>query len=314
MGQNTQIRGFVEANIHLEDNKLNFGFGEQDLFITSQLNDHFSFLGESVFKFSPSSPTEFSVSVERVIVTYNYAGNHNILIGKHHTPINYWNDTYHHGRVFFPTVQRPLLFSAKIIPIHTTGIALQGLNLGNLRFGYNVMLGNGLGSEEITDNDKSKSLTVAVHIKPWNNWQIGTSFYNDAISAGAKAFGKTFQEKVNQQLYTASVAHFGKQYELLAEATVSSDRSNSTGRATAFAGYIYAGVRLNDQWVPYFRYDNLTFESNEPIFGMDDKTSFVLGVRYEISYLVVVKLEYQHLDSDASGKFDSLTTQIAIGF
>ena len=102
--QNTHIGGFIDALTTVQNGKVSFGFGEQDLFITSQLNDRFSFLGESVFKFTPSSPTEYSVSIERVVIKYNFAGNNNLLIGKHHTPINYWNDTYHHGRLFFPTI------------------------------------------------------------------------------------------------------------------------------------------------------------------------------------------------------------------
>src|SRR4030095_76500 len=141
-GQRTQIRGFIDALTSLQDKKVSFAFGEQDLFITSELSDRFSFVGESVFKFTDSTPTNFSVSIERVVIKYNYFGNHNILIGKHHTPINYWNDTYHHGRVFFPTIQRPLLFDANIIPLHTTGIDFQGSNLGNVKFGYDLMIGN----------------------------------------------------------------------------------------------------------------------------------------------------------------------------
>src|SRR4030081_2200813 len=88
--QDTQIKGFVEANTSYQNGKLNFGFGEQDLFITSRVTDRLSFLGETVFKFSPGSPTLFDVSVERIVLKYNYFGNHNILVGKHHTPINYW--------------------------------------------------------------------------------------------------------------------------------------------------------------------------------------------------------------------------------
>src|ERR1700681_226319 len=81
--QNTQIRGFIDALTTVQDSKTSFGFEEQDLFITSQLNDRFSFLGESVFKFTPTSPTNFSVSIERVVIKYNFAGNNNLLIGKH---------------------------------------------------------------------------------------------------------------------------------------------------------------------------------------------------------------------------------------
>ena len=131
-GQNTQIRGFVDVLGTYDKQKVSFGFGEQDLFITSELSDRLSFLGESVFKFDEHSSTEFSVSIERVVIKYNFKGNHNIIVGKVHTPFNYWNDTYHHGRVFFPTIERPLLFAANIIPLHTTGVSLQGHDLGRL--------------------------------------------------------------------------------------------------------------------------------------------------------------------------------------
>src|SRR5919205_2364187 len=83
-GQSTQIRGFVDVNTVLQNKKVSFNLGEQDLFITSELNDRFSFLGESVFKFSLSSPTNFNVSIERIVLKYNVYGNHNLLIGKHH--------------------------------------------------------------------------------------------------------------------------------------------------------------------------------------------------------------------------------------
>jgi hypothetical protein len=57
--QNTQIRGFVDALAGLQKSKVSFALGEQDLFITSELSDRFSFLGESVFRFTNSTPTKF---------------------------------------------------------------------------------------------------------------------------------------------------------------------------------------------------------------------------------------------------------------
>src|SRR3982751_2840983 len=91
--QRTEIRGFGDVTASYQNKKASFGFEEQDLFITSQLTDRISFLGETVFKPDTMSHTGFNVSIERIIIKFNYAGNHNILLGKHHTPINYWNDT-----------------------------------------------------------------------------------------------------------------------------------------------------------------------------------------------------------------------------
>ncbi|MBL0340645.1 MAG: hypothetical protein IPP71_06830 [Bacteroidetes bacterium] len=109
--QDTKILGFVDVLSYYKNDKLSFAFGEQDLFITSELTDKISFLGETVFKFDSESNSNFNISVERVIIRYNLKGNHYFVVGKHHTPVNYWNETYHHGRVFSPNIFRPLLFS-----------------------------------------------------------------------------------------------------------------------------------------------------------------------------------------------------------
>jgi len=45
---NTQIKGFVDVITSYQKNKSAFTLGEQDLFITSDLSDRLSFLGESV--------------------------------------------------------------------------------------------------------------------------------------------------------------------------------------------------------------------------------------------------------------------------
>jgi hypothetical protein len=313
--QKTQIRGFMDLSTSLEDNKVSFGFGEQDLFITSELSDRFSFLGESVFKFTPSTPTTFSVSIERVIVKYNFSGNHNLLIGKHHTPINYWNDTYHHGRVFFPTIFRPLMFEYDIIPLHTTGVSLQGQNLGQLKFGYDLMIGNGLGSQDVLDNDKRKSITAAVHIKPAQGLRIGFSWYNDVMSAGSKTHGgKLINWDVRQNLFSPSIAYFGDKVEVLAESTIGTNHTDTTGTKQTFAGYIYAGYKIKERIVPYVRFDRLHFQEGEILFDKNNTTSIVGGIRYNINYLTVVKLEYQHEETELEKDTNKLMFQIAIGF
>ena len=314
--QNTKIRGFVEVNTNLQEDELSFGFGEQDLFITSEINDNISFLGETVFKYEGDSINKFNVSIERIVIKYNYKGNHSVLFGKHHTPINYWNDTYHHGRVFFPTIGRPILFEAHIIPIHTTGIALQGQNLGKLKFGYNLMIGNGLSSGDIKDNDKYKSITAALHIKPLDKLQLGLAYYNDVISEGSEVHANHFvaEENITQQLLTGTVAYFGSKYEVLAEGTFATSKADALGRANAFISYLYAGVKIKEKWVPYIRIDNLSYQDDEFYFNNDNTTSFVTGLRYEINYLAVVKLEYQHTDTDILGHMNKLTAQFAIGF
>jgi hypothetical protein len=312
--QNTHIRGFMEVDAAYHDNKVTFGFGEQDLFITSQLTDRFSFLGEAVFKYAPASPTEFGVSIERAIVKYNYYGNNNLLLGKQHTPINFWNDTYHHGRVFFPTIERPLLFPANFIPLHTTGVAAEGHDLGNIRFGYNLLIGNGLGSTDVANNDERVSVTAAVHIKPVDNLKLGVSYYNDRISAGAEVNGRIIPVPVNQQLFTGSISYFGKKFELLTEGTLALDKTDSTGTQHDWASYLYAGYRVTDKFVPYIRLDNLQYGSGEVYYIKNNTRSFIVGMRYYVDYLLVLKLEYQNLHTEIQGQTYAVTFQIAVGF
>jgi hypothetical protein len=312
---NTQIRGFVDASATYNGKKLSFGLGEQDLFITSDITDRLSFLGETVFKFDPSSETDFSVSIERIVLKYNIKGNHNILLGKHHTPINYWNDTYHHGRVFFPTISRPLFFSTELFPLHTTGVSLQGLNLGSLRFGYDVMFGNGLSSSDILDNDNNKSVTVAVHIKPRNALRLGLSYYHDIIAKGVDLHhGGTSNWRINEHLVTASVANFGEKVEFLAESMAGVTQTDSTGSRKSISSYVYAGYKVTDKITPYVRFDQLKYQQGEIGFQKNNTDSFLAGIRYQLNYLAVIKLEYQRHNSEMTTLENRISTQIAIGF
>ena len=314
-GQNTQIKGFVDALAGVQNDKLSFALGEQDLFITSELSDRFSFLGESVFRFTNTTPTKFSVSIERIVIKYNFSGNHNILIGKHHTPINYWNDTYHHGRVLFPTIFRPLLFDANIIPLHTTGIGLQGHNLGDLKFGYDLMVGNGIGSTDVLDNDARKSITAAMHIKPAEGLRFGISWYNDGIAQGAIGHdGMPTQWSVDQNLFTGSIAYFGNKFEVIAEGTLGINKTDTTGSQRTLASYIYAGFKIREKIVPYVRLDNLAFEEGEIFFHNNNTTAIVGGIRYNINYITAVKMEYQHQHAAKDGDSNRFTMQLAIGF
>ncbi|MCW3113943.1 MAG: hypothetical protein JWR18_2339 [Segetibacter sp.] len=313
--QKTVIRGFVDVLANYEKGKFGFGLGEQDLFITSELNDRISFIGESVFKFSVSSPTQFNVSIERVVFKYNFYGNHNLLVGKVHTPVNYWNYTYHHGRVLFPTIERPLLFSADIIPLHNTGIGLQGQNFGPQKFGYDLFVGNGIGASEINDNDNRKSVTAGVHISPRDGLTVGVSYYNDEVAKGAHMHeGRTNLYDVKQSLYSGSVAYFGKKFELLAEGTLGNNYSDTTGSKGTFAGYLYAGIKIKEKLVPYIRFDNITYKSGEVYYRNNNLAAAIAGLRYEINYLSVVKLEFKHSYAEIGGKSDRVSAQFAIGF
>jgi hypothetical protein len=326
--QETQIRGFADFGTNYTNEQVNFTLGEQDLFITSDVSDRLSFLGETVFKYSATSPTRFDISIERIIMKYNIKGNHNILFGKHHTPVNYWNDSYHHGRVLFPTIFRPEMFGKGVIPLHTTGIRLQGQNLGKLRFGYDALIGNGGASTDALDFNKKKSVMLGVNMTPIDHFRVGLTYYHDNVPAQTVQHhtSNVAKKDIDQSLYSASVSYFGNKFELLAETSVGINAYNDTlvdGTITEVSpmsptGYLYAGYRIKQKFVPYLRADLLQFSHEEMLFPMNAQRGGVFGLRYEINYLAVVKLEYGYMETwheDVQlSHTNTLNFQFAVGF
>ena len=120
--------------------------------------------------------------------------------------------------------------------------------------------------------------------------------------------------KVNQKLLTGSVAYFGKRFELLAESTFGINRTDSTGRKKTFAPYIYTGYKITEKLVPYLRLDNINYQKGEVYYEKDNMTALVAGLRYQLNYLAVIKLEYRYTHSEITGDGNKLTAQFAIGF
>ena len=319
--EDTKIKGFVHFDFveDLDDWKPSFSLGEQDLFITSEVTDKLNFLGESVFKYD-NGTGEYGVSIERIIFNYNYRGNHNVLAGKHHTPINFWNDSYHHGRVFFPTIDRPVLFSNNIIPIHTTGLSLQGQNLTDLKFGYDVMFGNGISTEDNPTNSNNwLSTTVAVHIKPVDGMRTGLSFYYDQIDStsggtGHHSTGNSYEE-IDHQIYTAYFSYISSKIEVITEASFVVNKGEVSGVNNTLAYYGYVGVPIKGtNFVPYVRYDLLRFDDEEVYYTSQDQNQLVIGMRHEFNYKSVLKLEYQFTETELSVNNNVVKVQIALGF
>lgn len=327
----TQLNGFghLEFTLNQQDETNSyFSIGEHDFFVTSKLRKNISFLGEYVFRFGSGS---YWPSIERSLIKFNYKGNHNIIAGKIHTPVNYWNDTYHHGRLFFPTIDRPMAFSY-FIPLHTLGLQLQGQNLGRLNFGYDVVVGNGIQSTDIVQNDPQFSLTVAAHIKPVDNLRIGFAYYRDYLptnTPGAHSGhlpvyqhynGPLYKGAIDFQLGTFSLAYFADKFEFLSESSYNVTKTDSLGQANNLSSFIYAGYRLKDQHVPFVFADYISVADNDLYTHPLEVVKFGLGYKFEYNHLINIKtiLEYE---SQLHSKHDhglhnriGFRVQLAYGF
>ena len=77
---------------------------------------------------------------------------------------------------------------------------------------------------------------------------------------------------------------------------------------------MYAGYKIKEKIIPYIRVDDIHYQNGEIYYHKDNVTSFVLGLRYQINYLAVVKLEFQHQHAELEGNGNTVTAQFAIGF
>ena len=97
-----------------------FQSGEFDLFTTSRLSDHLSFLSEIVF--GADATNEFSVDIERYQLTYRLNDYFSASAGRFHTAIGYYNTAFHHGNWFSTAEGRPIMYlfedSGGLLPVH----------------------------------------------------------------------------------------------------------------------------------------------------------------------------------------------------
>ena len=301
---NFQVRGFghLEYESVIEEDSLfsNFKLGEQELFVNGKFNNYFSFLSEITLNYSGHG--NYKLNVERLRIKYNYYKNHSLIIGKFHTPVNYWNDVYFHARLFFPTIDRPMMFS-KWIPVHTFGVRLQGQSLGKRNFGYDLLIGNGMASEDLYHVFEESSITAAVHWKPIDEMRVGFSYYTTSMknassmaahSHGHDAYSGVYSGPLNFQMLNSSVAYFGEKWELLNEFSYNRTETDTLGVANNFSNYLYFGYRIKEKNVPFIAYDILSTADNDLHTFPYNSMKFVLGYKHEYSTKINVKGQIEY--------------------
>jgi hypothetical protein len=316
--QETKIRGFADIVVTASDAPRTawaFGLGQFDTFITSKLAERWSFLSEAVFEFD----NDFVVDVERLMVTYRASEQFEVSAGKHHTPFGYWNTAYHHGTLLQPTIERPLMFKFEDdggpLPVHTTGVMAAGRNLTSLHLGYDVMIGNGIGSTPISDNNPAKSVTLALHSQVTSVMRIGASYYHDRIGAGTPVLSDTLQlaESLRRAMYGGFVAYLGSRYEVLGEYQRVTDEGATAGRRRSDLYYVYGGVRLGDL-TPYAQFNDLRFAAGDAYFDTGNRRLGIVGVRYDFASTTALKAEYHRTRSGSGVWANEMAVQVAVGF
>jgi len=297
-----------------------FSLGEHDLFVTSKITPKTSFLGETVvapLNASGHGSADYKVGIERARLKYEYREWLSVIVGKMHTPVNYWNDVYHHGRLFFPTIDRPRSFGTQV-PIHTLGLRLQGQNIGKLKFGYDLVIGNGMTSNDISDGNLQKSITAAVHIRPEKRMRINLSAYRDILygnEAGAHAghasnshysIGDEEWRPVDLdfELYCFSFWRKKGSWEILFEATLNRTGLNEGNDPDLIAGlptersantttFLYAGHKIGKRGQLYLLADRCRTQERDLHIKSNDLLKAGLGWQHEFSPFVKTQIQFE---------------------
>ena len=327
---NVQLKMYGHIQYNLDDlgktNNSYFATGEQDFFVTADLADKVSFLSESILKYDAATSTKFSPSIERAQVKWDYHGNHSVIMGKFHTPLNTWNDELHHGRLFFPTIDRPAAFGG-MVPLHTLGLDIRGQYLGRLNFGYDLVVGNSISSTDISDNQGfSKAVMAAIHIRPADDTRIGVSYFNDYTNkatsdahTGHSSYSSGYTGPLNFELFSFSFKKFSDKYEILNETGYNVTRTPMGDAKNTFC-FTYAGYNLNDSNTIYTVADYYKVSLDEMYSEPGKRLKLGLGYKHEISERCNFKLQLEEL-SIADAQLESWSTkqygikfQLAYGF
>jgi hypothetical protein len=298
-----------------------FNTGGFNMFVTSELSEKITVLGEFFMGFKGDGATLVDFNIERLYVKYAANDKFNIRVGRMYTPLGFWNNRYTQGLIFQPTINRPYAVRNQndkgIIATNSVGLQLDGENIGKLRFSYYVMVDNTSGAPSInTDNTTRKSITAKLKVEPIENWELFTSARTDFIAAGSRSVqGLPVANDVNQTILNVGLAHMTQSspFELAFEYFRVNNDVAIAGQTSSNLMYGYVGYRIG-KITPYLQADVLTYPDNEIYFTPNDLTGLVIGSRYALTPSAVIKLEYKYRGNEVVYHEDVLSVQVAARF
>ena len=271
----TVFRGFGNLDFRVGDQATAFSLGQVSLFVTSELTDGLSMLAELVFEREEEAA---SFEVERFQIQYAHSDRLRIAVGRMHTPLGYWNQTFHHGTWFQTTVERPLVYRFEdeggVLPVHEVGLQVAGrLGLGSqLRLDYSLSTSNGRGPEpavvqNVADPGGTKSVNVWLGLRPARqpNLMAGGVLRLDKIPAISDR--PQSQGRLDERIVGGFAAYRTARTELLAE-YLEVRHTESGGRYYETRGVYVQASRAFRRLRPYYRFDRLESDPADPFYSL----------------------------------------------
>lgn len=286
-----------------------------------QLDDHWGMLTEAVLEFNDDTH-ETKVDLERFFITYMADDHWSFGLGKRHSPMGYWNNAYHHGAIFQPTIDRPILVrfedDSGLQPAHDTGLWATGRNLGPTQAGFEVMASNGQTGNQEHDANQNKAITVHLESGLGAGAVLGGSYRKDLLAANALLNGRagTVPLDLTLEFTGADFRVLHPPFLFLSEYMHIRER-DSQGSAADWAWFAYAGW-TRASWTPYLLYQRQGIDPQTRVYAdgyADSQWNGTAGLRYDFSSPVNLKLEVSHGKLASSGlSQDKAQLAVAFGF
>lgn len=319
-GPEFNIMGFGDISYFSRDGN------NQDGFVIGQAVGHLSaYLGESFGVFAEVSATgrdsEYSMEVERLIVKYDFSDLLKVSAGRYHTPMGYWNSSFHHGAWLQTTTSRPEMvkFGSKILPIHFVGLLAEGtLPSNKLGLSYHAAFGNGrhanigrAGDAGDINGDKAWMAQVQIAPESMYGFEAGIGYYNDEVSPGDRL-------PVNESTVSGFAAWTRESPEIIVEFLHSEHKTvgNSSEKGDVNSWYAQFAYRLKgdkSRWKPYARFENTDVDTTDPLLfdqGVDYDAR-ILGIRWDFNPYAALKAEYRNEEFANAGTENNFQLQLS---
>jgi hypothetical protein len=330
-----------------------FALGLMDLFVTSQITQHFSYLSEIGFEADPAV-NGIGVDLERAQLSFTLNDKFSLSMGRTHAMLGYYNTAFHHGTWFQTTIDRPHIFefedSGGPLPIHNVGLAAMGkVPSGKLGLHWLAEVGNGkqtysllatVTPANVLADHTGKSTNIGLLARPErvDGFQAGFNWYQASlvpVVAQLPGFGTpafAFPNAVDyykQSIFVAHAVYIQPKFEFMVEDAEIRDMPRGSSKPLYTSGGYAQVSKVFGVMRPYVRYQWLNPNFKDPNNAWAGRwVGPNAGVRWDINPFIALKVEYSHYDwksfsVDGSGNqilpvlhktIDQIGTQITYTF
>jgi hypothetical protein len=299
----------------------NFYTGDFDLLLTARISDNASVLSEIAI--GEGDAQSFTVSLERVLLNYDYNDHVRMSFGRYQTGIGYYNTAFHSSSWFQTTADRPLVMEfandGGILPTQAVGLSFTGsIPSAGLGLHYSAEYGSSdtvrpdLNNQTQTDENNGNHINLGLFVRPESipGLQIGASIYHDRISDFAK--GPTV--RLGQTIVNGHVVYVQHGIEFLSEGFLirhAYERSSTVYNAPAF----YAQVSKEfHRTRPFFRYQYINADKGSILEDIDLRYGPSFGVRYDFNDSIAFKTQLDHTVRKGEHDLNGLHMQLVFKF